>query len=436
VPRVHLALAALFLAVSAMGCSTPTEEPATRSPAPPPAPAPVLSATPIRYERYPLTGASDLFALVDRFGGDGFQTILRLNRIDASHAWQGDTLVVADPMPAAEDLSPFPDRVASLRRTPKALLVSIRVQAWAAYGFGRRMHWGPTSTGRPETPTCADLYYTNWKSKERRSTDNEEWLLKWVFNFENQTGCSFHVFDLPGRPASHSCVRLLDDDAEWIYHWADQWVLTADEEKILRHGTPVVIFGEFDYDGPPPWKSLPEDPEADRLDPSEVEDAITTYASGEVLASRTRNGLRIVADLDSLPRTFEQRRLSNAVAAAGPFVLDRLDLLPRRAVLWADADRRADFDSLRTAFAASGIGVRQFLVDGYGRALRMEGIASFVSPERERLFYIESMHVPGMNADSIVWARFEGLVGARGELDDPQAPFRVILSSAQPVQAE
>ena len=37
--------------------------------------------------------ASDLFSLADRYGGAAFQRILRLNRIDATHAWQGDTLV-------------------------------------------------------------------------------------------------------------------------------------------------------------------------------------------------------------------------------------------------------------------------------------------------------------------------------------------------------
>ena len=431
--RGLLAAAAVAAIAATGGCGTREEEPpAPQAPAPP---APQPAAPTLRFDRFPLTSAGDLFTLVDRFGGEGFQTILRLNRIDASHAWQGDTLIIVEPMPSLDVLAPFPARVEALRQVPKALLVSIRVQAWAAYAFGRRQRWGPTSTGKPETPTCADLYYTNWKSRERRSTDNPDWLLRWVFNFENQSGCSFHVYDLPGRPASHSCVRLLDEDAQWIYHWADQWVLTGDEAIILRHGTPVVIFGEYDFDAPPPWNRLPETPEADRLGSAEVEEALAGYAGGDSLFSRARAGLRVVAELDSLPGAHESRRLASAVQAAGPFALDRVELLPRRVLLWAEADRRVDFDSLSTALSAHGLEVRQFLVDGDGRALRSEGVASFVSPSGERLFYIESMDVPGMNADSAVWARFEGRVSVRGVLDDPQAPFRVILSGVRAIES-
>ncbi len=423
-------LAALVACTAALaGCEARRE---TAPPPPPPVEPPPAAPSP-RFTRVPLTGASDLAALTERLGPDGLDAVLRLNRLDAGHAWQGDTLVVPEPLPPFTALSPYPRRLAVARDVPKLLLVSIRVQAWAAYERGLLARWGPTSTGKPETPTCAALYYTNWKSKERRSTVNPNWVLRWYFNFESQGGCSFHVYDLPGRPASHSCVRLDDADAEWIYHWADQWVLSADESAILRHGTPVVIFGEFDYETPAPWKRLPEDTTAHDLSAGEIEEALAVHAGGDSLSSRSREGLRVVAQLDTLPATLDLSRLERDLAAAGPFVLDGLDLLPRQAVFWQDADRRADFDTLRAAFGRHGVGVRDFLVDGYGRALRLDGVASFVSPKGERLFYIESMDVPGMSADSIVWARFEGLVSVRGEAGDPHAPFRIVLSRVEPV---
>jgi hypothetical protein len=428
------ALAAALLA----GCEGPPERPA-----PPPAVSPLAeplaeplapaaeslaSAAPaVRFLAHPLTAAGDLFDLVDRFGGEGLDAILRLNRIDAEHAWRGDTLTVPDPMRPIVAFSPFPARVRALGSVPKALLVALRVQAWAAYAHGRQVRWGPASTGRAETPTCPGLYYTNWKAAERRSTDNPDWVLRWYINFESRGGCSFHVFDLPGRPASHSCVRLLEPDAEWIYHWADQWLLTADEATVLRNGTPVVIFGAYDVEAPPPWKLLVHDPAATDVPPAEVEAAVASHAGSDSLASRTRQGWRIAARLDSLDGRLGRGPLRRALAARG-VVLDRIDLLARRAVAWAPADRRVDFDSLRAAFAANGVAVRDFLVDGFGRALRLEGIASFVSPHNERLLYLESLHVPGMNADSAVWARFEGLVSARGEIGDPSAPFRILLS--------
>jgi len=35
----------------------------------------------------------------------------------------------------------------------------------------------------------------------------------------NKRGHSFHQYELPGHPASHGCIRLLERDATWIYDW-------------------------------------------------------------------------------------------------------------------------------------------------------------------------------------------------------------------------
>ena len=63
-----------------------------------------------------------------------------------------------------------------------------------------------------------------------------------------------HEYDLPGYPVSHSCVRLLSEDAEWIYNWADQWKLSPDRKTVAENGTPVIVFGDYSYGKTPPWK--------------------------------------------------------------------------------------------------------------------------------------------------------------------------------------
>ena len=50
---------------------------------------------------------------------------------------------------------------------------------------------------------------------------------------------------MPGRPASHSCVRLIESDARWLYGCADEWRVATDRRTMLRDGTPVVVFGEW-----------------------------------------------------------------------------------------------------------------------------------------------------------------------------------------------
>jgi lipoprotein-anchoring transpeptidase ErfK/SrfK len=218
-------------------------------------------APPPHYSLVIVEGMNTVRALQHQFGAEGYATILRLNRVDPEHVRQGDTLVVPDRVIDANGICPFPGQLSTaLSPSEKMLLVSRRVQAFAAYEKGVLVRWGPTSTGRKETPTPAGLFYTNWRAKSRRSHDNDEWVLPWYVNFVNESGVSFHQFALPGYPASHACVRLLDADAHWIYDWADQWVLSENRRDVLITGTPVVVFGEYDYEAPPPWRRLTTDP--------------------------------------------------------------------------------------------------------------------------------------------------------------------------------
>jgi hypothetical protein len=80
--------------------------------------------------------------------------------------------------------------------------------------------------------------------------------MRWYFNFDNRGGLAFHQYSLPGRPASRSCIRLLERDAQWLFHWGDQWTLDDRGTSIIAPGTPVLILGRFDFDSPPPWQSL------------------------------------------------------------------------------------------------------------------------------------------------------------------------------------
>jgi hypothetical protein len=77
--------------------------------------------------------------------------------------------------------------------------------------------------------------------------------MRWYFNFDNRRGLSMHAYALPGRPASHACVRLLDRDARWVFDWGEEWQLDASGTSVLRDGTAVWIVGRYDFAAPPPW---------------------------------------------------------------------------------------------------------------------------------------------------------------------------------------
>lgn len=192
--------------------------------------------------------------LPKRFTPAQLALLEKLNRRDLEHLARLTELVVPDSWPEDElAYSPLPTEWPWAAALPKALIVHQPAQVFGAYEYGRLVRWGPVSTGRKETPTPAGTFNLTWKSKSRRSTDNDAWLLKWYFNFINSRGVSFHEFDLPGAAASHACVRLLTRDAMWIYGWGEQWVLSPDGRTVVTPGTTVVVQDQVDFTNPTPW---------------------------------------------------------------------------------------------------------------------------------------------------------------------------------------
>ena len=73
---------------------------------------------------------------------------------------------------------------------------------WGGARAGPRGVWGALAApGRKETATPAGSYNLTWKSKSRRSTDNDAWLLKWYFNSVSYTHLRAHetVLDIVCR---------------------------------------------------------------------------------------------------------------------------------------------------------------------------------------------------------------------------------------------
>jgi hypothetical protein len=180
-----------------------------------------------------------------------------LNRADIRHlpalpalvvpaAWYDDALLY----------SPFPMRSDGwLGERPKHLVVDQAFQAFAAYESGRLVRWGPINSGRLASQTPAGLFHLNWRSRGRHSTVDPEWFLPWYFNFHNTRGLSFHQYALPGHPASHSCLRLLERDARWLHDWGEVWALDDRGWVVLEQGTPVLILNCYAFGQPPPWRS-------------------------------------------------------------------------------------------------------------------------------------------------------------------------------------
>ena len=200
-----------------------------------------------------------------------------INRTDKANFAKMDSVVI--PNDFSGDLVyylPFPVHVSALEEVSKVLIFSYPTQTFAAYENGELVYTGPTNMGRKKDQTPTGLFFTNWKAEKTTSTFNDEWDLKWNFNIENKLGVGFHEYELPGYPASHSCLRLLEKDAKYLYKWADEWIL-KDSENVKVKGTPVIVFGSYNFDGPKPWFELVTDSKALNISESEIETQVQPF---------------------------------------------------------------------------------------------------------------------------------------------------------------
>lgn len=205
--------------------------------------------------------------------------VLAINRTDKANIASMDSIIV--PTDMTGDLAyylSFPLEVQYLNNISKIIFFSYPTQTFGAYEYGELIYTGPTNMGRKNNQTPTGLFFTNWKSEKTTSTFNDEWDLLWNFNVANKLGVGWHQYALPGYPASHSCLRLQEKDAKYLYNWADQWILKNDE-VVSVNGTPVIIFGSYDFESPKPWYQLITNPEALSISAIEIEKQTKPFLS-------------------------------------------------------------------------------------------------------------------------------------------------------------
>lgn len=241
-----------------------------------------LPPSPVRLSKRPVPG--DLEQLRCQYTREQIALLEKLNRTDANHLIRLGEITVPDRWDFRElDYSPLPAKWSWARGKQKALLVHQPSQVFGAYENGRLVRWGPVSSGSSKRPTPPGIYHLNWKSRGRRSTVNPRWYLAWYFNFINEHGISFHQYALPGHPASHGCIRLLERDARWLYQWGEQWKLDESGMLVQRQGTPVWIMDSYPYRKSPAWHSKQYVASGGRirLDRGRGEDTSVVLAAGK-----------------------------------------------------------------------------------------------------------------------------------------------------------
>lgn len=215
------------------------------------------------------------------------QIALAVNRTDKAGFTAMDSVII--PADMSGDIAyylPFPLNVPYLEAIDKIIFFSYPNQTFATYENGVLIYTGPTNMGRKADPTPTGLFFANWKAEKTISTVNDEWELLWNFNIANKDGVGWHQYSMPGYPASHSCLRLQEKDARYLYTWANQWILD-DKEAVLANGTPVIVFGSYNFEAPKPWLQLIINPHALDITADEIEKQTMPYLD-KILAEQTK----------------------------------------------------------------------------------------------------------------------------------------------------
>lgn|SRR3990167_518504 len=138
------------------------------------------------------------------------------------------------------DLSPFPLHMNTDGK--RLIYVSLSKQAFGAYdASGQLVHWGPISGGRGY---CVDTNQSgcntvtgNFKVFRKQGPEcisskypletNGGAKMPYCMHFSG--GFALHGSTLPGYNASHGCVRMFFDDAQWL------------NQHFINIGTPVRV---------------------------------------------------------------------------------------------------------------------------------------------------------------------------------------------------
>lgn len=166
--------------------------------------------------------------------GSRWKTVAKINRISPERIKEGMTLKVPLDWHAAEQNAPVPQELPGLEG--KLLLIDLRTQAFGAYENGALVLWGPISSasGRKEcldkrrkkkackTPTGG--FCVTEKDKDHVSKKypppNGGSPMKYGMRFYGDYW--IHAGVLPGHPDSHGCIRALEEDAQWLFQWANK----------------------------------------------------------------------------------------------------------------------------------------------------------------------------------------------------------------------
>lgn len=184
--------------------------------------------------------------------------LMTLNRKQWNHLLNSKEIIVPDKFTENRlDYSIFPHYYEGAKNLPKLIMVSAHYQALGCYEYGKLVKFAPVNSGKEKTQTYPGRYALTFRQRTRHSSIDSTWIMHYYFNFHPEAGMALHQYNLPGYPASHSCLRMLESDAAWIYDWGEGYKRDSAGKPIRMSGTPLVIIDHYPFGSPKhPWMEI------------------------------------------------------------------------------------------------------------------------------------------------------------------------------------
>ncbi|MDD2897782.1 MAG: L,D-transpeptidase [Desulfuromonadaceae bacterium] len=211
-------------------------------------------------------------SLESLFGPD-WVLVARFNRVDRRHIYPGMTIKVPDNIEDIRTYTPLPRFYQPAARHEKYILVDITEQWLGAYEYGKLAFSTPAATGKATTETPVGMFQVSTRhinhtsSLYKTADDEEQYPMDNALRFhvgEDNVSYWLHARDLPGRPASHGCIGLFDEemqlrvfgypqkpvllDSQKLYNWAageDEYGEDSGEPEELEDGPVVEVRGSL-----------------------------------------------------------------------------------------------------------------------------------------------------------------------------------------------
>jgi len=190
-------------------------------------------------------------SLESLFGADWI-LVARFNRVDRRHVYPGMTIKVPDNMADIRTYTPLPQFYQPAARHEKYILVDVTEQWLGAYEHGKLVFSTPAATGKETTETPIGVFRISARDRNHTSSlyktagDEEQYPMDNALRFHIGTdNISYwlHARDLPGRPASHGCIGLFDEEMQKRVFETPQQPVLKDSQKLYNWAA-----GEEEYE--------------------------------------------------------------------------------------------------------------------------------------------------------------------------------------------